>query len=509
MTNSVTTYTKENGGRALLLFLLFGLAIYEFIDVGFPIFAVICISPLIIIAAYVVFKFRMAAFWALFFINYFVQFLGKNHYLPSGIPMSLYNEMLEILLLGIAIIDARQTPHFERAANIMLYTLIIWCGFCTLEILNDTCGLGINVGAWYSGARMMAFQILYVFLVFSIYVDNTKTLVRYLYVWAGCCLFSVFWVWKQQHLGFNAAESAWINGQARVTHILQGGTLIRYFSTYNDAANFGVGTASAAVAFYVFAITSKIKKHRILFLITGLGCTWAMFPSGTRTAMACLAAGVLAYVFLSKSVKIAVPVIIFAGFAYFFLAFTDIGQGNQQIRRMRSIFNKEDNSANVRTINQQTMKKYLKEAPWGIGIGLNPTNVPANNKYTIMSAIPPDSEYVFIWIHTGVIGITVFLITMVIMLLGACWIVLFKIKSPSLRGIGAGCCCAFVSIQLGSYANQVLTQFPNCLVFYGALTIVYLLPFMEAEWVEYEAKEIAIQEEKKRLKLEKKQASRV
>ena len=371
------------------------------------------------------------------------------------------------------------------------------------------CNLGINVGAWYQGARMMAFQILYIFLVFCIYIDNTKTLVRYLYVWAGVCLFSVFWVWKQQHLGFNAAESAWINGQARVTHILQGGTLIRYFSTYNDAANFGVGTASAAVAFIIFAITSKIKKLRILFFITGLGCAWAMFPSGTRTALACFIAGILTYVFLSKSPKLATFVTIFFGLAFIFLAFTNIGQGNQQIRRMRSIFNKEDASANVRTINQQTMKKYLKEAPWGIGVGMNQNHVPANNKYTLMSYIPPDSEYVYIWIHTGVIGITVFLITMVIMLLGACWIVLFKIKSPSLRGIGAGCCCAFVSIQVGSYANQVLTQFPNCLVFYGALTIVYLLPFMEEEWVEYEAKEIAIQEEKKRLKLEKKQASRV
>ncbi len=95
------------------------------------------------------------------------------------------------------------------------------------------------------------------------------------------------------------------------------------------------------------------------------------------------------------------------------------------------------------------------------------------------------------------------------MLGGACWIVLFRIKNPSLRGIGAGFCCAFVSIQLGAYGNQVLMQFPNCLLFYGGLSIVYVLPFMEKEWGEYEAREIAKQEEKARLKLEKKKASRV
>ena len=95
------------------------------------------------------------------------------------------------------------------------------------------------------------------------------------------------------------------------------------------------------------------------------------------------------------------------------------------------------------------------------------------------------------------------------MLIGACWIVFFKINSPSLRGIGAGLCCAFVSQQLGGYGNQVLMQFPNGLVFYGGLTIVYILPFLEKEWIEHEEKMLAFEKGKKRLKLEKKKQSRV
>ena len=144
-----------------------------------------------------------------------------------------------------------------------------------------------------------------------------------------------------------------------------------------------------------------------------------------------------------------------------FLAFTNIGNGNQQIRRMRSVFNKKDASANQRTINQQAMKKYMNEAPWGIGMTVGYNNVPKNNKYTFMATVAPDSEYVFIWIHTGIIGITTFLICTGIMIIGACWIILFKLKNPALRGIGAGFCCAFISQQLGGYGNQILMQFPN------------------------------------------------
>jgi hypothetical protein len=508
MTNqAIKLYVKEHGGRVSLLFLLFLLSIFLFVSVGFNAFALVCLSPILGIIIISAFRYKMLVFWALIFINYIIQW--KNTPMPSGIPMSLYNEILEIILIALAIINI-QEARFERTANIMLYSLIIWCGFCTLEVLNDTCGIGIDVGGWYTAARMMAFQLMYAFIVFSIYISKPNILIKYLFFWGSLALFAAFWVWKQKNIGLTDAENQWIQTRGRLTHILYGGTLIRYFSIYSDAANFGIGIASTAVAFIIFGITSKIKRHKYFFLLVGAACTWGMFPSGTRTAIACLMAGFMAYLFLSKSIKIAIPFTIVFALFVFFLAFTKIGNGNQQIRRMRSAFDKNDASANQRTINQEAMKKYMKEAPWGIGMNIGNVGnktVPANNKYTFMATVPPDSEYVFIWIHTGIIGITIFLICTAVMLIGACRIVFFKIKSSSLRGIGAGLCCAFVSQQLGGYGNQVLMQFPNCLVFYGGLTIVYILPHIESEWIEYENKLLAKQEERKKLKLEKKKQS--
>ena len=505
MTNHVVAYSRENGGRVLILFLLFFLAIYQFITAGFPAFAIICIIPIIVLLGYWTFKFGMFAFWGLIVINYFLQFKLT----PPPIPMSLPNEMLQLLLLGTAIIDARQNPHFERCVNIMLLTLIVWCTYCILEVLNDTCGLGIDVGAWYSGARMMAFQLLYTFLVFSIYISSPEILMKYLKIWAILSLFSAIWTWKQQNLGLSPAETSFLYGRGSTTHLLQGGTLIRYWSTFSDAANYGCNAAGSAIAFLVFGITSKLKKDKIFFILIGLIVIKSMFASGTRTATFCLIAGFAVYIVLSKSIRIAIPASIIGGILFFLLAFTTIGQGNQQIRRMRSAFDKNDASSNTRSINQATMRKYMSDAPWGIGIGRGMDNVPANNKYSKMATIAPDSEYVFIWLRAGKIGITLFIITMLIMLGGACYIVMFKLKSPSLTGIGGGLCSAFVAIQLGGYGNQVLMQFPNALIFYGGLTIVYVLPYLEPAWIEYEKKRLAEQEERKRLKLEKKLASRV
>jgi hypothetical protein len=507
MTNAFMTYSRNNGGRVLLLFLLFLLALYQLTHAGFSAFAVVCLSPLLVVAIYCAFRWKMLTFWLLIFINYFIQMKDISQHLP--LPMSLPNEMLQIVLLAIAIIDARETPHFEKAANLMLFALCIWCGFCTLEVLNDTCNLGINVGSWYQGARLMAFQILYIFLVFSIYISTPEILQKYLIVWGAMALFSVFWVWKQQTYGFTTEEQIWLETRGRTTHILNAGTLIRYFSTFGDAANYGCNAAATAAAFIIFAITTKIKKLRIFFIIVSVLVIWGMFQSGTRTAIFCLAAGLMVYMVLSKSVKIAVPFTIVFVFFAFILIFTNIGNGNQQIRRMRSAFNKDDASMNVRDMNKEVMKKHIQDAPWGIGLGMGMDNVPANNKYRRLATIPPDSEYVFIWLRTGPIGITLFIITMLIMLGGACCVVLFKLKSKSLIGIGGGLCCAFVAIQLGGYANQVLMQFPNCLIFYGGLSIVYVLPYLEPAWIEFENKQLAEQAERKRLKLEKKLASRV
>lgn len=467
-------------------------------------FAAMCMTPLMILFVIVSFGKRQFLFWLLMFVNFFIQLKDLN--LPF--PMSLPNEMLEIALLTIAIVDARDS-RFDRALNIMLLALIIWCSYCTLEVFNDTCGLGINVGAWYSGARAMAFQLLYAFLVYTLYISTPQILMRYLFVWAGLSLFAVFWAWKQKNIGLTHAEHVWLYSRGFNTHVLQAGTYIRYFSTYSDAANYGIGIASTAVAFVIFGITQKIKKFRYFFLIAGALCIWGTFPSGTRTATFCLIIGFLSYVFLSKSVKIAVPFSIVFALAFSFLYFTTIGNSNPEIRRMRSAFNKDDASANQRTINQQTMKKYMKEAPWGIGIGMGYDNVPSNNKYRLMATIAPDSEYVFIWLRAGEIGLTLFIITMLMMLGGACKIVFFDLQNPALRGIGAGLCCAFISQQLGGYGNQVLMQFPNCLIFYGGLTIVYLLPHLEGDWNEYEANELAVEAEKRHLKLEKKRALRV
>lgn len=467
--------------------------------------AMVLAVPVSILAVYLAFSYRMFTFWLLFIINYFVMFLQKEGKMP--VPASLPNELLELILIAIAIIDLRETK-FENLANLMTIAVLGWCVFCIIEVFNDTCGLGMNVNAWFTGIRLMAFQLLYAVIVFALYMNTPQRIYQLFKVWAYCSLFAIFWCWKQKNIGWDSAEMNWLFAQGHARQHLVNG-IVRYFGTFTDAANFGIHMACASVSFFIIAITNKVRKHKLFFGIIGVLTTWAMFQSGTRTAIFCMMAGFMVFLVLSKSVKIVVPVSIVFGLFFGMLIFTDIGQGNNQIRRMRSAFNPEDASANVRDINKAAIAKYMKDAPWGIGIGIFEKNIPAWNKFKIVSQIPPDSEYVFIWVRTGWIGVTWFTICNLMILFAGCSIVFFKIKSRSLMGIGAAWCASFAALHLGGYANQILMQFPNIVIFYGGMATVFLLPKIEKDFEELEAKELAEEAEKKRLKLEKKLAKRV
>ena len=124
MVNRFATYSRENGGRVLLLFLLFLLALYQLTHSGIGGFMTVCLLPFVVLFIYTAFKWRMFCFWCLIVINYFIQIKG----LPLPVPMSLPNEMFELLLIAIAIIDIRQYPNFERANNLMLTTEVLTVG---------------------------------------------------------------------------------------------------------------------------------------------------------------------------------------------------------------------------------------------------------------------------------------------------------------------------------------------------------------------------------------------
>ena len=116
-------YSRENGGRVLMLFLLFFLALYEFYTLGIIGMALICTIPFLILGIYLVFIFRMPFFWILFVLNYII--MGVFRYVSIPLPVTAFTIFPQILLLITCVIDIRENND-AKYGNIMLFSLSLW-----------------------------------------------------------------------------------------------------------------------------------------------------------------------------------------------------------------------------------------------------------------------------------------------------------------------------------------------------------------------------------------------
>jgi hypothetical protein len=503
MVGTASTYKDIRGGRGVLLFLLFLLALANFYAMGITGLALICLIPAGILFLTLSMKNQNLMFWFFFTINYFVMGLQRYGYIP--IPITLVTLGPQFLLLMSFIIIPR--PESKNSMGTpMLLGIIIWTLYLVLQIFNQTCQLPISVTYWLQNMNFFAFYFLLCYIIINKVVNTPENVMKFLRLWAIFTFVATYWAWRQKTFGWDSSENAWLMGGAMRTHIIGGS--IRYFSLFSDAANFGCSTGASAAVFFIIALTSKLRKDKILFWIAGACSTYSFFTSGTRSGLLCFMVGIVLYMFLSKSFKLTTFVVVVGGIFLFFLACTKIGNGNMQIRRMRTAFDSNDASKNVRDMNKEALAKYLKDAPFGMGINIDETNIPAFNKYKVVYETSNDSTYVFFWQRTGIVGVFVFAFMNILILLGGSIITLTRLRSTTCKGIAAALCCGFLGIQTGGYANHILLQYPNLVLFYGGMAIVYLLPAIESDFIAYEEKELAKEEERKRLKLEKKKKKR-
>lgn len=408
-----------------------------------------------------------------FVINYVLMGLNRYGYMLP-VPVSVHIELAYVVLL---IYGASQASKWGtragRAMGTMMGLYIPWTLYSTLEAINMSSEIDFTtiIVSWLAEYRMMTLQIIWVFIINSYFFTHKKQLDKFCRVWGILTLVAVGWALRQQYMGFDSTEWGWLMAVGMKTHFVNG--IIRYFSFFSDAANYGSCMAATTCVFgALFLTTSSSKRDRIFYGIVALAAAYGMMASGARSAIFVLAAGLVCYCVLSKRVTTLVTTLVLGGLFVGILAFTQIGQGNAMIRRMRSAFDKDDNSLAVREINKAAMKRYIDEKPFGLGAGIRGDAVPPSNKNHYLATVPPDSTWVYVDIHYGHLGKLIFLLSFGGMICYGGFIVLFKTKDRELSGMMAGFVAGAFAMFIAGYANQVMLQFPNCWLFFGTLSLV-------------------------------------
>jgi hypothetical protein len=416
-----------------------------------------------------------------FIVNYII--LGLGRYVSIPVPTTIILEMLFALLLLCFLLKTVSEHNFRLEDSFNAYWVItfVWMLWCILNIANGITG-SVRPSEWYRAVRPIGFYPLLISLIVGLYAMHYSFIRKFLVLWGLLILCAAVKGYCQRNYGFDHAEFMWLMSGGARTHLISTG--VRYFSFFSDAANYGCGMGMSLVVYFVTSLYTRNRLLRVFYFIVAMAGGYGMLISGTRSALAVPIVGAAMYTVLCKNVRVCVSSGLILAAAVFILACTNIGDNNRYVHRMRTAFDKDDASMNVRYENQKAIKSYMAETPFGIGLGLDYVNLSSRNKYYLVASTPPDSDLVNIWIRLGQVGLTVYLLLQgLVLAIGSCnvW---FRVRNPEIRGPLTGMICGCGGLLVASYANMVYFQFPNGPCVYTCLTLVCLAPFFDRQYSE-------------------------
>ena len=155
-----------------------------------------------------------------------------------------------------------------------------------------------------------------------------------------------------------------------------------------------------------------------------------------------------------------------------FFKFTNIGHDNPEIRRMRSAFDPNNPSLQVRLENQKKFKAYLASRPFGGGIGHAGGKARKFLPNAFLSNTPTDSWYVLIWAEQGIVGLLLHLFILFYIVIKASWNIMFRIRDQLVKMKMAALTCGMFGIMAASYGNMILGQMPTSILIYSSMALI-------------------------------------
>lgn len=429
---------------------------------------------------YYLFCYPVIGYYTAIALNFIIIGIGRY---VKGLPLGFaIDGILVLTYLALFMNQFKTRIDWTPAKRDITFLSILWLGYSIFELVNPEAR---SIQAWISGRGIAFYPFLFIPLTF-IFIKNENRLSYFFYIWAMFSILATLKGIMQMTLGVDGAEQEWLNEGSYKTHVLFG--KLRVFSFYSDAGQFGANQGYTGVVFLIYAMSQQKKLRKIFFIFVGLLGIYGMVISGTRGALSVPIVGFMTYFVLSKNVKVIIIGVAFLAIVFIFFKYTTIAQGNAQVRRMRTAFDPNDASLQVRLENQKILKNYLASRPFGGGIGHGGTKAQKYLPNAFLSNVATDSWYVLIWVEQGIVGLMLHLGILFYVMIKASLRVMFKIRDPMLKFKMASLIAGMSGIMIASYGNAVLGQMPTALLIYATMAIVLNSDVYEKEIEENQAK---------------------
>ena len=420
--------------------------------------------PFVAVYLYLLFSYPIVGFYTAVAFSMFL--LGLARYM-RGVQVGLAMDGI-LVLTYIALIFNKfnEKIDWKPASKDITWLSIIWFCYSVFEVVNPEAR---SLAAWFSGRGISLYMLMLVPLTL-LFIDSNRKLDIILYIWGFLSILATQKGIGQLNMGVDRFEKMWLDDGNAQTHILFG--KLRAFSFMSDAGQFGGNQAYTGVVAIIYSLVQKNWRKKLFFLVVGIFGLYGMVISGTRGALSIPLAGFLAYFILRKNIGVMITGFFLLIVVFIFFKYTSIGQGNDQIRRMRTAFDPNDASLQVRLENQKRLRVYLANRPFGGGIGLGGVKAQKYLPNAFLSSIATDSWYVLIWVEQGIVGLMLHLFILFYILIKASWNVMFRIRDPDVRIKIAALTAGMFGVMVASYGNAVLGQMPTSILIYVSMALM-------------------------------------
>ena len=453
----------------LLILLVASLLLVTFIVVKTDIIGIALVLGLGFVSAIVYLLFTYPRLGIILLIIQGFTVIGLSRYIPAPVGLSI-DAVMFLLYVALFFKAFTKNVKWTKAKSQLTILTSLWMGYIVLQILNPEAR---SIVAWFYVMRGYA---LYPFLVVPlafILFSKPKDLRLFFIIWGVMSIIGTLKGVMQYTIGVDPFEQAWLDQGAHKTHVLFG--KLRVFSFYSDAGQFGAAQGHAGIVFGILTLFKKKANLRLraFYLTVCLTGLFGLLISGTRGAIAVPGMGAIFYLILSKNIKmLALGSIVIIG-VYIFFAHTTLLQSNPDIRRIRTAFDPNNPSLQVRLENQRKLSNYLSSRPFGGGVGATGNWGKRFTPGTFLAETATDSWYVAIWADTGIVGLLLHLFSLFFILFTGAYNAMFRLKNQDYRIMITALTCGFAGIMMASYGNGVLGQMPTGILMYLSMVFMF------------------------------------
>lgn len=404
----------------------------------------------------------------------------------GDVPLGLTVDFFLVMAVVVAFFHHSLKTEFRRLNIGLMWCAALWMLYCTAELFNPE---AVSMVAWIYAVRGLALYMVLTIPITLLYANKVEDLNRFIKTIIILSVLASLWGLKQFYFGPDYAEIAWLKeGKNQTTHVLFG--QLRIFSFFSDAGQFGSGIAQSGVIAAVIALGPFSTKTRVWAACCALLFFLLMVLSGTRGSLIVPVAGMLVYLFASRNFKLLAAGIMVMVAAYGFLQHTTIANDVYQVRRMRTAFDPNDASLRVRLANRITIKEYLKDKPFGGGIGTSGSWGERFSPGTLLAETPNDGWYVRIRAETGAVGLYLYSAMLIYIGLAGLYKCM-KVKDEKLRHKLLALLAGYAGIAASSYGNPLLGQIPTGIILYMSWAYLFMAEDLDKQLHQEESKALS------------------